>query len=451
MDQPYTPVFDPTSEHQQRPILRPIRGFVAPAQGPDGKTIQLLGIADAKQISPKVVLTQPAMQAVLPLLNGEHTLDDVVAQVGRGLTRQHLEPFVAQLYDAGLIQGRVYEEMWSQMKADFDSTDILPPAQTAALADAIVDQYIQKEHGRPATDEEKASLSKERLGAQMTSMMNQALEKAEDPSFDSLPKAIIAPYVPYQQGFLLYGALYGRMRVVDRPARIVVLGTNHFGEATGVCGCDKGFRTPMGESPADTEMIALMRSKLGDALFEHRYDHEREHSIELQAAWLQHVFGDESGQNPPIFAALVHDPVVNDGQPYDAKGIALQPFVDALKEAIAKLPGPTLVVGSAELSHVGPTYGDKVQLAGNSPESDANRRRVIEQDQALLKMLTSNTPLDLVSSLAWQQNPTRWSSTGSIVATMLAAQPTTVRLIQYGGTMDQQGTAMISAASLAMF
>ena len=451
MDQPNMPVFDPSSDQQERPKLRPIRGFVAPAQGPDGKTVQLLGIADAKQISPKVVLTQPAMQAVLPLFNGEHTLDDVVAQVGRGLTRQHLEPFVAQLFDAGLIEGQVFEDMWAQMKKDFDSTDILPPAQTAALADAIVEQQIQKEQNRAATEEEKVSLGKERLGAQMTAMMNQALEKAEDPSFDTLPKAIIAPHVPYQQGFLMYGSLYGRMRVVDRPARIVVLGTNHFGDATGVCACDKGFRTPLGESPVDAEMVAILREKLGDTLFEHRYDHEREHSIEMQVAWLQHVFGDESGKNPPIFAALVHDPVVNDGNSYDGKGIAFQPFVDALREALASLPGPTLIVGSAEMSHVGPTYGDKVQLAGNTPEADANRRKVVEQDQALLKMLTDNKPLELVSSLAWQQNPTRWSATGAIVAAMLAAEPSEVRLLQYGGTMDPQGTAMISAAALAMF
>lgn len=451
MDQPQMPTFDASIPQQERPKLRPIRGFVAPAQGPDGKQVQLLGLADAKQISPKVVLTQPVMQTVLPLFNGEHTLDDIVAQIGKGLAREHLEPFVAQLYDAGLIEGAVFDEMWDKMKADFDSAEILPPAQTAAMADAIVEAHIQKEESRAATDEEKAELGQEKLAAQMSAMMNQALEKAEDPSFDKLPKAIIAPYVPYQQGFLMYGAVYGRLRVVDKPARIVVLGTNHFGEATGVCGCDKGYRTPLGESPADTEMIAIMREKLGETLFEHRYDHEREHSIELQIAWLQHVFGDENGNNPPVFAALIHDPVVKEGQSYDGNGIAFQPFVDALKSAIADLPGPTLIVGAAELSHVGPTYGDKVQLAGDTPEADGNRRKVIEQDQALLKMLTDNKPMDLVSSLAWQQNPTRWSSVGAIAATMLAAEADEVRLLQYGGTMDPQGTAMISAASLAMF
>ena len=451
MHQPNPPAFNPAADHMSRPRLRPIRGFLAPAQGPDGKVIQLLGIADAKQVSPKVVLTQPAMQAVLPLFTGEHTLDDVVTQVGRGLTRQHLEPLVAQLADAGLIAGPEFEAMWAQMRKDFDSAEVLPPAQTAALADALADQQVQKEHNRSATDDEKANLGPDRLRAQMTAMMNQALEKAEDPSFDRLPKAIVAPSVPYQQGFLLYGSVYGRLRIVDTPARIVVLGTNHFGDATGVSGCDKGFRTPLGESPADRAMIDFLRAKLGDGLFEHRYDHEREHSIEMQAAWLQHVFGAEGAKNPPIFAALVHDPVVSDGQSYDGKGIAFQPFVEALREAIGSLPGPTLVVASAELSHVGATYGDQVRLAGNEPEADANRRNVVEQDQSLIRMLTENKPMELVSSLAWQQNPTRWSSTGAIVGAMLATQPSEVRLLQYGGTMDPQGAAMISALSMAMF
>ncbi len=451
MDQPTQPTFDASSEHHQKPKLRPIRGFVAPAQGADGQQVQMLGLADAKQISPKVVFTQPAMQGILPMLNGENTLDDIVTQVGRGLNREILEPFIAQLHDAGLIEGKVFDEMWDKMKADFDSTAILPPAQTAAMADGIVEQEMQKEHGRAATDEEKDELGGQKLREQMTVMMNQALEQAEDPSFDSLPKAIVAPYVPYAQGFQMYGAVYGRLRVTDKPARIVVLGTNHFGDSTGVVACDKGFKTPIGTSPSDSEMVELMRNSLGEQLFASRYDHEREHSIELQAAWLQHVFGDDEGNSPPIFAALVHDPVVNNGESYDGQGVALEPFVEALKSAIASLPGPTLVVGSIELSHVGPSYGDQTQLAGNTPEADANRKKVVDHDQTLLKLVTGNKPEELVSSLAWQQNPTRWSSTGALVATMQAAQPGEVRLLAYGGTMDPQGAAMISSASLAMF
>src|SRR6185295_3809959 len=98
---------EPTSQpvfsgepHQQRPKLRAIRGFPARM----GEQV-VLGLADARQISDKVVFAPPAVQAILPLMNGERTLDEVVTAVGRGLTRQILESFVAQLDEAGLLFG----------------------------------------------------------------------------------------------------------------------------------------------------------------------------------------------------------------------------------------------------------------------------------------------------------------------------------------------------------
>ena len=443
------PPFDPHAAHQQRPKLRAIRGFAAPAQGPDGQQVQLLGLADARQISPKVVFTQMAMQAVLPLFNGENGLDDVVAQVGRGLERQMLEPFVAQLDDAGLIEGPSFDAMWEKMKVDYDSSDMLPPAQTAAFADMLVEMHIQKTEGRSATDKEKAELGAARLAEQFDIWMNDALQDADDPSFDTLPRGIIAPSLPYANGHRAYAVLYGRMRVVDPPKRILILGTNHFGNGTGVVGCDKGFRTPLGESPLDTEMADKLRAALGDGLFEHRYDHEREHSIEVQCGWIQKVFGAD-GSGPPVFAALVHDPSVKDGESYDGTGVAFQPFVDAVLQAIGELEGPTLVIGSAELSHVGPGYGDQVQLAGDSPEADQNRRKVLEQDSQLLKHVTDNRPADLISSIAWQQNSSRWSSTGAIAATSMICRSEKPRLYNLGAVMDGQGAAFITAPAMVL-
>ncbi|MEM9662858.1 MAG: AmmeMemoRadiSam system protein B [Planctomycetota bacterium] len=443
------PPFDPDAAHQQRPKLRPIRGFGAPAQGPDGQQVQLLGLADARQISPKVVFTQPAMQAVLPLFNGENGLDDVVAQVGRGLERPMLEQFVSQLDEAGLIEGPSFDAMWEKMKCDYDSSDMLPPAQTAAFADMLVEMHTQKDESRPATDEEKAEHGAARLSEQFDIWMNEALSDAEDPSFDALPKGIIAPSLPYANGHRAYAVLYGRMRVVDPPKQILILGTNHFGNGTGVVGCDKGFRTPLGETPLDTEMADRLRAELGDALFEHRYDHEREHSIELQCGWIQKVFGAD-GTSPPVFAALVHDPSVKDGESYDGTGVSFQPFVDAVVKAIGELDGPTLVIGSAELSHVGLSYGDQVQLAGDSPEADQNRRKVLEQDSQLLKHITENRPADLISSIAWQQNASRWSSTGAIAATSMICKSESPKLYNLGAVMDGQGAAMITAPAMVL-
>lgn len=441
------PKFNPDATHQQRPKLRPVRGFPAQGQGQDGKQVQLLGIADARQISEKTVFLSPAAQMILPLMDGNHTLDDIVTEVARGLTRPLMENIVAQLDDAALIEGPVFEALLSKIKIDFDGMDILPPAVSAHFADSVAEQSL----GANATPEQKTLQGPKKVAEVFDMWMSKALENAENPSLDSLPKAIVVPHLDYMRGWINYASAYGKLRVCDRPDRIVILGTNHFGACTGVCGCDKGYETPMGICAADTKMIDALRAKLGDTLFENRYDHEHEHSIELQIMWIQHVFGkDDAGNYPPVFGALIHDPTVNNGESYDGKGIGLEPFVAALKSAIRELPGRTLVISSADLSHTGPAFGDKQPLAGESPEATEARNKVLQHDHEMVQLVAQNKPAELVASMAWQQNPTRWCSIGNLVATLLIVEPSEVELLNFSAAMDQQGMTMVSSVSMVM-
>ncbi|MFG0273425.1 MAG: AmmeMemoRadiSam system protein B, partial [Phycisphaerales bacterium] len=362
------PKFDPNAPHQQKPRLRPVRGFPVQHQGQTA-----MGLADAQQISQKVVFTMPAAQVILPHMTGEKTLDDIVSTIGQGLTRQMLEQFVAQLDDAGLIEGPKFDKILAEVRAEYDSLGHLPPAMTAVVADMLVKQKAQEagatvEPSREEMDEKGPDLLREQLDA----WMNETLKEAEEPSFDALPRAVVTPHIDYFRGWPNYAHIYGRMRVVDRPDRVIILGTNHFGRATGVTGCDKGFETPLGLSPLDEEFVALLKRNLGDEnterLFEHRFDHEREHSIECQVPWLQHVFGNDGGEFPKVFGVMVHDPTHTGGESYDGAGLGLQPFVEALRGAIESSPGRTLVVCSADLSHVGAQFGDQIQLTAETDE-----------------------------------------------------------------------------------
>ncbi len=431
-----------------KPKLRPLRGFPAQAQGPDGKPVTMLGLADARQISDKMVITVPAMQVVLPLLDGSRDVGQIVEQVGRGLTPPILQNLIAQLDDAGFLQGPVFDAMLGKMRADFDASENLPPASSAQFAEALLernDDGSPKE--APLSDEQQA----ERMGKVFDQWIGEALKNANDPALTALPKAVVAPHIDYPRGWINYANVWGRLRVADRPDRVIILGTNHFGEDTGVCGCDKGYSTPFGIAPLDKELAAKLRQRLGDALFAHRFDHEREHSIELQVPWMQHVFGkNEAGEYPRVFGALVHDPAVKNGESYDGSGVGLQQFVEALRASLAELPGKTLIVSSADLSHVGPAFGDKQAMGGEGEEAAAARNKVFEHDRDMLKHVADNKPWDLVSSMAWQQNPTRWCSTGNLVATLLAAQPEQVRMLNYSAAMDQQGAAMVSSCAAIM-
>lgn len=438
------PKFDPSASHHQKPRLRAVRGFPAQIENR-----QALGLADARQISDRVVFLPPAAQLILPHMTGERGIDDIVGAVGQGLTREILEGLVAQLDEAGLLYGPVFDGMLARMKQEFDSSPVLPPAASAAFVDALLAQEL----GENATDEQKAAAGPAKLKEFLDKWIAEALGKASDPTFDTLPKALIAPHLDYPRGWFNYASSWGRMRVADRPDRVVILGTNHFGEGTGVVGCDKGYQTILGVCEPDQQLIAKLRASLGEALFANRFDHEREHSIELHIPWIQHCLGpDDAGRFPTVFGALVHDPSVNNGESYDGKGVALMPFVEAMRSALSSLPGKTLVVASADLSHVGPMFGDQIQgLGGEEGEAAAFRDKVFQHDREMIELIRQNKPDELIAAMAWQQNPTRWCSTGNLSAALLITQPADVRVLHYVAAMDEQGMGMVSSIAGAMF
>jgi AmmeMemoRadiSam system protein B len=443
MNDEATPVFNPAAPHHLKPKVRALRGF--PAKHGENT---LLGLADARQISDQLVLVAPAFQVVLPELTGERDIDGIVAKVGHGLTRPVLEEFVARLDHAGLLEGPTFQALLSKLREQFDQSPFLPPGPSAAVADQLVQQHL----GESATDEQKAEHGPGALRAAMDAWMKQALDPVPDPAFDALPRAIFAPHLDYWRGWFNYAHSYGRMRVTDRPDRVVILGTNHFGMGTGVVGCDKGFQSPLGMSKVDAKLVEALKAKLGPQdsarLFADRFDHEREHSIELHVPWIQHVFGpDERGEFPLVFGALVHDPSHKNGESYDGNGLALDPFVSAMRGALDQLGGRTLIVASVDLSHVGASFGDKTPIAGEDAEATAFRERVLNHDREMLNLLAQGKVDELLTAMAWQQNPTRWCSLGAITATMRLTGSQSVKMLQYAAAGDQQGIAMVSSFS----
>jgi AmmeMemoRadiSam system protein B len=457
------PPFDPSKPHHAHPRIRPtVTGNPMPMNTPQGQQV-MLALGDRAQIADGQLVTSPLAQFMLPHMDGSHdaaSIASAAAEQARGagapdeavvhLTEQNVQVLVAQLDAAGLLQGPVFDEKLAKLRTDFDNSDILPPGTTIAMAEALV----QHEQGEGVSAEEKKRLAPQKLRESMDQWMTQVMEPLPDPSFDALPRLILAPHLDYWRGQVNYCHVYARMRVVDRPARVVILGPNHFGFGTGVVGCNKGYETPLGICEHDAEFASILERHLGadgtEKLYKDRYDHEREHSIELQLPWVQHVFADDSGATPKVYAALVHDPSRNNGDSYDGQGLGIQPFIDALRAAIKEAPGRTLVIVAADLSHVGPAFGDRVQIMGDTEEAQSFRKKVMDHDREMIALLEQGKPEQIVASMAWQQNPTRWNAVGPIVAGWSAVDATEARLLNYMAAGDQQGQAVITTAAMAV-
>ena len=85
---------------------------------------------------------------------------------------------------------------------------------TAQFADALVMQAL----GEDATEEQRAEQGPAKLREMFDQWIDKALEKVDNPAFDELPKAVVAPHIDYPRGWMNYAAVWGRMRVMSKRA-----------------------------------------------------------------------------------------------------------------------------------------------------------------------------------------------------------------------------------------
>jgi len=157
---------------------------------------------------------------------------------------------------------------------------------------------------------------------------------------DSRPVlALIAPHA----GYAYSGAVAARgFRLLrgSGTARAVVLGPSHFVGFRGAIVPDaESYRTPLGAVPLDADSIRALSSRPGVALDARPF--EREHSLDAEIPFLQHVLGPGFRLVPVLVG-----PASDDG---DARRVA---------DAIATLlDSETVLVVSSDFTHFGPRFG----------------------------------------------------------------------------------------------
>ncbi len=106
------------------------------------------------------------------------------------------------------------------------------------------------------------------------------------------PKALIVPHAGYIYSGPIAASAYAQLASLrDRIRRVVLLGPAHYAYVRGLALPDaERFRTPLGEVPLDLKGMRQLDAlpqvvRSGEA-------HHKEHSLEVQLPFLQHVLGD---------------------------------------------------------------------------------------------------------------------------------------------------------------
>ncbi len=393
--------WDPTD----KPRLRPVEAF----RIPDGEEVTV-GLRDRSGISDVVLsMSAPALQ-ILALMDGEHTCDDIrrefQAQFHAAVSEETLHSLLTHLETAHFLDGPGFEKHYRALLHDYREARVrgMPHAQGLGIdpSGRVFDEMLSDTPSETTTD---------RLAG------------------------IIAPHLDYPRGRPCYAAAYGMLRGQPPPQRVVILGTNHFGRSTGVVATARDFQTPLGTTCVDLPFLEKLEASCG-GLRNFELDHAREHSVELQVAWLQFLFGPTSFRIVPF---LCPDPTA----PLAPGDVGPVRFASALNDLLAEDGRDTLLVAGADLSHVGANFGD------DRPLDEAFLAEVQRRDDEALDRLAAADGNGFVLSVARDDNPTRMCSAGCMYCLAAALPDASPRLLRYHQAVDQETQTCVTCAAVA--
>jgi len=399
-------MWDPES----KPQLRPLEAFPLP----DGQSPGI-GLCDRTGLSEVILNLSEGALHVLALMDGVNTCEDIRRKIqssfGHPVPVDTLQAMVEKLESAHFLEGTTFESFYQSKLVAYREAGVrqMPHAAEHGIDDS----------GR---------------------LFTEILDSEEPPSAPRDVRGLVAPHLDYPRGRPCYASAYSTLRDREPPARVVILGTNHFGRSASVVATSNRFATPLGTVDTDVAYLKRLEDRCGH-LRNDELDHAREHSIELQVGWLQHLFGADKFKIVPV---LCPDPCGPTGTaPADGNGVDLKDFAEALRDLVLDDPEATLIVAGADLSHVGAAFGDDRTL------DDDFLGLIRQRDRQALDQLELNAPSAFLAQVAEEDNATRICSAGCLFTLAVALPGTTGTVLRYHQAVDQESQTCVTCAALA--
>ncbi|MFN3649990.1 MAG: AmmeMemoRadiSam system protein B [Armatimonadota bacterium] len=355
-------------------------------------------LRDPTQLATGMLLVGEAELRVLTLFDGTRTRLEIQAasarERGRLLLGHELDEMLETLATAGFLDGPAFDGYYSR----------------------LVQEYREAPY-RPLRDPDSYGAPAARLGDFLDEGLSAAGAEVAALAGGGRLAGIVTPHLDFPRGMPCYAAGFGAVRRLlprNGRVRVVVLGTNHFGRSDSVVVTRKDFQTPWGVAPTDREFLTKLETACGGNLAPYELDHLHEHSVELQVIWLHHLLGDQV----TVVPALCPDPSGPRGTAAgDPGGVDLRRFARKLGQLVREDPTPTLLIASADLSHVGGYFGDDCEL------SDELLEQVRQVDETALQLVDGNSSEEYRQHMADTGNPTKVCSVGCLYALMTALGP----------------------------
>jgi AmmeMemoRadiSam system protein B len=405
-------------EVPERPRLRPL--VLVPVS--DGTREALLVTDPLGVIRGQPVLGIESI-AILQLLDGSVSLNDITAALMRDTkdirVANMVRDFVARLDQLLMLDSPRFEAAYRELR----------------------DSYRQLEIRQSAFDGRSYPAERDQLVAFLDAHFAEAESaRGAAPAAPARARALLAPHLdPRRAGRAIARAYLELDRAAKAPLRVVVFGTGHALIEDRFALTRKHFETPLGRIPCDRAFVDQVAARLGDGAYHGELVHRDEHSIEFQAVYLRHRFADRGIQIVPILCGGFHG-LIDEGRT-PREDPQFETLIEAVREAERTLGGETVYIAGADLSHVGPRFGD--------PPLDARTKEEIEAiDREALAAAEKGDADGWFTSIATHQDSSRICGYAPVYATLRCAAPGPGRLLTYEQS-DEKDSSMVTVASMA--
>lgn len=285
----------------------------------------------------------------------------------------------------------LFEEQLAQLLRMLDEQLLLDNERFARYRREIEEAFRRAPVRESAHAGQSYPADPEELRQQLGSYYQGA--KSSSPAYEGAApggvKGCVVPHIDLRAGGRTYGHAYRWLAAAGPADLYVVLGTCHGPLPSFCAGTRKHFNTPFGLARTDQSFMDALARQWGEDLYLGELAHRSEHTIEFQVIFLQHLFGAEVHTAPLLFAFSPADVLAENDS-----GKRIREFAEALRAVSQAFAGRLIMVASADLSHVGPRYGDPWSV-------DRNRLAVVRQhDQELLKFVIEGNAEAMVQTLA---------------------------------------------------
>ncbi len=425
-----------------RPRLRALEAFPIEQDGQ-----RAVGLRDPAGFTDQVAVLPLPLLDIVSLFDGEHSLAEIRAIVAARhdatLTHEQIAAVAERLDEAGFLDSPRFAARRDRIESEFASSPVRSAAhaggayagEPAALR-AQIDGFFRGPQG-PGVLEVVSDLDL-RSPQEATS-----IGRLRGPQGGPLAplRGVLAPHIDFHRGGPTYAWAYRAILERSDADCFVILGTCHAGMADPFAATLKAYDTPLGPAAVDGDFVASLGRRYGRDLFASEGAHRVEHSIEFQTVMLRWALGDRRPFTVvPILASFLHEAVWTGGEPEADPRVPR--FLDALVETIAAGDRRVCVVGSVDLAHVGPRFGDA------EPNTPAFLQEVERQDRAMLDAVVAGSASAFFESVARDGDARRICGLSPIYTFLRALPQARGRLLRYSQWPDPHGAVTFCAAAM---